>query len=65
VDGLFILANEMGKVVLQASCQQLPWQLVYLKDQFYFTFFLLSKIIDLHDEVFNFAENEGESLGAA
>jgi hypothetical protein len=51
--------------VLQASCQQLPWQLVYLKDQFYFAFFLLSKIIDLHDEVLNFAENEGESLGAA
>jgi hypothetical protein len=27
---------------------------VILKDQFYFTFFLLSKIIDLHNKVLNF-----------
>jgi hypothetical protein len=38
---------------------------VILKDQFYFTFFPLSKIIDLRNEVFNFAQKEGESLGAA
>jgi hypothetical protein len=38
---------------------------VILKDQFCFTFFLLTKIIDLHNEVLNFPHNEGESLGAA
>jgi hypothetical protein len=38
---------------------------VILKDQFYFTFFPLSKIINLHNEVLNFAQKEGESLGAA
>jgi hypothetical protein len=37
---------------------------VILKDQLYFTFFPLSKIIDLHNEVLNFAQKEGESLGA-
>jgi hypothetical protein len=46
--------------------QQAFWRSwVILKDQFYFTFFLLSKIIDLHNEVLNFAKKEGESLGAA
>jgi hypothetical protein len=38
---------------------------VILKDQFCFTFFPLSKIIDIHNEVLNFAQKEGESLGAA
>jgi hypothetical protein len=38
---------------------------VILKDQLCFTFFPLSKIIDLHIEVLNFAQKEGESLGAA
>jgi hypothetical protein len=38
---------------------------VILKDQFCFAFFPLSKIIDLHNEVLNFAQKEGESLGAA
>jgi hypothetical protein len=38
---------------------------VILKDQFYFTFFPLSKIIDLRNEFLNFAQKEGESLGAA
>jgi hypothetical protein len=38
---------------------------VILKDQFCFAFFLLSKIIDLHNEVLNFSQKEGESLGAA
>jgi hypothetical protein len=38
---------------------------VILKDQFCFTFFLLSKIIDLRNEVLNFAQKEGESLGEA
>jgi hypothetical protein len=38
---------------------------VILKGQVCFTFFLLSKIIDLRNEVLNFAHNEGESLGAA
>jgi hypothetical protein len=37
---------------------------VILKDQFRFTFFPLSKIIDLRNEVLNFAQKEGESLGA-
>jgi hypothetical protein len=35
---------------------------VILKDHFYFIFFLLSMIIDLHNEVLNFAQKEGESL---
>jgi hypothetical protein len=39
--------------------------LVILKDQFCFAFFPLSKIIDLCNEVLNFAQKEGESLGAA
>jgi hypothetical protein len=43
------------------SCQG-SW--VILKDKFYFAFFLLSKIIDLCNEVLNFAQKEGESLGA-
>jgi hypothetical protein len=38
---------------------------VILKDQFYFPFFPLSKFIDLHNEVLNFSQKEGESLGAA
>jgi hypothetical protein len=38
---------------------------VILKDQLCFAFFPLSKIIDLHNEVLNFARKEGESLGAA
>jgi hypothetical protein len=38
---------------------------VILKDQLCFAFFLLSKIIDLRNEVLNFAQKEGESLGAA
>jgi hypothetical protein len=38
---------------------------VVLKDQFCFAFFPLSKIIDLRNEVLNFAQKEGESLGAA
>jgi hypothetical protein len=37
---------------------------VILKDQFYFTFFTLSKIIDLCKELLNFAQKKGESLGA-
>jgi hypothetical protein len=38
---------------------------VILKDQFCFAFFSLSKIIDLHNEVLNFVQKEGDSLGAA
>jgi hypothetical protein len=38
---------------------------VILKDQLCFAFFPLSKIIDLQNEVLNFAQKEGESLGAA
>jgi hypothetical protein len=38
--------------------------LVILKDHFCFAFFPLSKIIDLHNEVLNFAQ-KGESLGVA
>jgi hypothetical protein len=45
-----------------SSCHD-SW--VILKDQFCFTFFPLSEIIDLRNEVFHFAQKEGESLGAA
>jgi hypothetical protein len=38
---------------------------VVLKDQFSFAFFPLFKIINLRNEVLNFAQKEGESLGAA
>jgi hypothetical protein len=38
---------------------------IILKDQLCFAFFSLSKIIDLRNEVLNFAQKEGESLGAA
>jgi hypothetical protein len=48
---------------LHVSSDHGSW--VILKDQFYFTFFPLSKIIDLCNEVLNFAQKEGESLGAA
>jgi hypothetical protein len=37
---------------------------VILKDHFCFAFFPLSKIIDLHNEVLNFAQKEVKSLGA-
>jgi hypothetical protein len=37
---------------------------VILKDQFCFTFFSLSKIIDHRNEILYFAQKEGESLGA-
>jgi hypothetical protein len=37
----------------------------FLKDQFCFALFALSKIIDLRNEVLNFAQKEGESLGVA
>jgi hypothetical protein len=43
-----------------SSCHS-SW--VILKDQFCFAFFSLSKIIDLRNEVLNFAQKEGESLG--
>jgi hypothetical protein len=36
-----------------------------VKDQFCFSFFPLSTIIDLRNEVLNFAQKDGESLGAA
>jgi hypothetical protein len=45
-----------------SSCHS-SW--VILKDQFYFAFIPLSKIINLRNEVLNFAQKEGESLGAA
>jgi hypothetical protein len=38
---------------------------VMLKDQFCCAFFPLSNIIDFHNEVPNFSQKEGESLGAA
>jgi hypothetical protein len=45
-----------------SSCHD-SW--VILKDQLCFAFLPLSKIIDLHNEVLNFAQIEGESLGVA
>jgi hypothetical protein len=38
---------------------------VIIKDQFCFAFFPLSKIFNLRNEVLNFSQKEGESLGAA
>jgi hypothetical protein len=38
---------------------------VILKDQLCFAFFPLSKIIDLLNEILNFSQKEGESLGEA
>jgi hypothetical protein len=38
---------------------------VILKDQLCFTFFPVSKIINLRNEVLNFSQKVGESLGAA
>jgi hypothetical protein len=35
-EGLSVLANGTGKVVVQALCQQLSWQLGYLKRSFMF-----------------------------
>jgi hypothetical protein len=55
----------MGKVVVQAPCQQLSWQLGYLKRPVLFHLFSLPKIIDLRNEVLNFAQKKGESLRAA
>jgi hypothetical protein len=45
-----------------SSCHD-SW--VILKDQLCFTFFPLSKIIDLRNKDLNFAQKEVESLGAA
>jgi hypothetical protein len=64
VEGLSVLSNRMGNVVVQAPCQHLSWQLGILKDQFCFSF-LLSKIIYLRNEVLYFAQKEGDSLGEA
>jgi hypothetical protein len=64
VESLFILANGMGKAVVQAPCQQCHGSWVILKDQFCFTFFPLSQIIDLCNEVLNFSQKEGENLAA-
>jgi hypothetical protein len=38
---------------------------VILKDLFCFAFFLLTMIIDLHNDVLNFAQKEGESSGTS
>jgi hypothetical protein len=54
-------AKQRYKLHVNSCCGS--W--VILKDQFYFTFFLLSKITDLRSEVLNFAQKEGESLGGA
>jgi hypothetical protein len=48
---------------LQISSCHGSW--VILKDQFCFAFFPLSMIIDHRNDVLNFAQKEGESLGAA
>jgi hypothetical protein len=65
VEGLSILTNGMGKAVVQALCQQLSWQLGYLKRSVLFHLLPLSKIIDLCNKVLNFSQKEGESLGVA
>jgi hypothetical protein len=64
VESLFVLANGMGKKWYKLHVSSCHGSWVILKDQFYFAFFPLSKIIDLHNEVLNFAQKEGESLGA-
>jgi hypothetical protein len=48
---------------LHVSSCHASW--VILKDQLCFAFFPLSKIIDLRNEVLNFSQKEGESLGVA
>jgi hypothetical protein len=48
---------------LNVSICHVSW--VIIKDQLCFGFFPLSKIIDLHNDVLNFAQKEGESLQAA
>jgi hypothetical protein len=48
---------------LHVSCCHGSWDV--LKDQFFFAFFPLSKIIDLRNEVINFALKEGECLDVA
>jgi hypothetical protein len=44
VEGISVLANEMDKAVVQAPCQQLSWQLGYLKRSV--LFHLLSTVQD-------------------
>jgi hypothetical protein len=65
VESLSILANGMGKVVVQAPCQQLLCQLGHLKRSVLFRLLPVDQIIDLCNEVLNFAQKEGESLGIA
>jgi hypothetical protein len=65
VEGLSILANGLGKAVVQLHVSSRHGSWVIVKYQFCFTFFLLSKIIDLRNEVLYFALKEGKSLGAA
>jgi hypothetical protein len=54
-------AKQWYKLHVSSCCGR--W--VILKDKLYFTFFLLFNIIDLCNEVLNFAQKEGENLGAS
>jgi hypothetical protein len=65
VEGLSILANGMTKQWYKLHVNSCHCSWVILKDQFCFAFFPLSKIIDFHNEILNYAQKEGESLGAA
>jgi hypothetical protein len=52
-------------MILGMNHETVKWKvfLFLLKDQFCFAFFPLSKFIDLHNEVLNFAQKERDSLG--
>jgi hypothetical protein len=65
VESLSILANGWAKQWYKPHVSSCYGSWVILKDQFCFTFFPLSKIIDLCNEVFNFAQKKEESLEAA
>jgi hypothetical protein len=49
----------MDKAVVQAPCQQLLWQLGYLKRSVLFHLPPVVQVIDLHNEVLNFSQKEG------
>jgi hypothetical protein len=65
VEGLSVLTNGMAKQWYKLHVSSCHGSWVILIDRFCFTFFPLSKIINLHNEVLNFSQKEGESLGTA
>jgi hypothetical protein len=49
VEGISILGNSLDKAVVQAPCQQLSWQLGYLKRSVLFC--LLSVVQDYYNQL--------------